>query len=146
MKQLESSSDALEKLPGTPFWFFVVGPCDSPNFSHRRETIIHFREVALRFPWITPGPVDTQPSFASCVLAGNMFLIVGACLVTHVRYLSLIGPSLHLIQYVRQSCFYVQCLFDFIGADERIFAILEEARKLVVPHKFDEGFGVGFPI
>src|SRR6188474_641573 len=78
MEQLECAGDSLQEARAAPLPTFVCRPGDSSYLGHRREPVVHLREVALRLPGVAPGPVDADAALAARVLARNMSLVVGA--------------------------------------------------------------------
>jgi hypothetical protein len=56
------------------------------------------------------------------------------------------APLLHLVKHRGQTCFHLQRLLYFVGGNERILTIFEEARALMFAHEFDECGGIRFPI
>src|SRR6266850_4296967 len=76
VEKLERAGDALQKLRRTPLRRLVIWPEHIPHFGHRRETIVHRGGVTLRFPRITPRPVNAEATFARRVFAGHMTLVV----------------------------------------------------------------------
>src|SRR3954449_4232520 len=53
---------------------------------------------------------------------------------------------LHLVEQGGHGAFHLQCLFDLISCDIRVFAILQEARALVFADELDEGWRIRFPV
>src|SRR5262249_118590 len=84
MKQFECARDALEKLSCTPFRLFIIRPNHSAHLGHSRKAILHFHEIALRFPWVAPTPIDAQAPLAWRVLARDVVLLVGTGCITHL--------------------------------------------------------------
>ena len=62
------------------------GPIESPrtwakrraDLGHRREPVVHFRRVTVRFPRVAPGPVNAKASFARRVFSRDVILVVSA--------------------------------------------------------------------
>ena len=88
MEEFKRTGNTLEKLRCAPFGLLIVRPQHCADFGHRGEAVFHRCRVALRFPWITPRPVDADAAFARRVFAGDVVLIVGArvCLCIHGRF------------------------------------------------------------
>ena len=64
----------------------VARPCHPADFGHGREAIVHFREVAIGFPWVAPGPVDAESSLARRVWRATRG---SGCKFARLRMLSL---------------------------------------------------------
>src|SRR4051812_45826577 len=64
----------------------------------------------------------------------------------HLSWPTLRRALLHLIEHVSQSLLHFQRLLDLISCDVRVFAILHEARAMVVANKLYECWNVGLPI
>ena len=77
-EQLQRSTDALQEIHLVPLGGFEVRPRDPTNLSHRGKPIVQLREIAVGFPRIAPGPVNTYAAFAGRVLTGDVVLVVGA--------------------------------------------------------------------
>ncbi len=77
----------------TPLRRLVVGPQHGAYFSHRGEAIFHRCGVALRFPRVTPRPVDAQATLARRVSAGDVVLVIGTRWRQHAHARSLSFPN-----------------------------------------------------
>src|SRR3954471_6184244 len=53
---------------------------------------------------------------------------------------------LHLVEQGGHGAFHLQGLFDLVGCDIRVFAVLQEARALVFANELDEGWRIRFPV
>src|SRR3954453_2965129 len=53
---------------------------------------------------------------------------------------------LHLVEQGGHGAFPLQGLFDLVGCDIRVFAVLQEARALVSADELDEGWRIRFPV
>ena len=78
VEQLQRAGDPLEEVCGAPFRRLVGRPRHPADFGHRRETVVHLRQIAVGFPRVAPRPVDAHAAFARRVFAGDVVLVVGA--------------------------------------------------------------------
>ncbi len=79
MEQLEACRRSPAGNCAAPPLRLLVGwPHHRAHFGHGREAILHRGRIALRLERKAPGPVDAQPAFARCVLAGDVVLVIGA--------------------------------------------------------------------
>ena len=93
MEKLQRTGDALQELRRAPLRRLVARPQNVADLGHRREAVFHRGGIALRFPRITPGPVDAQAALAACIFARDVVLVVGACwLQLFMAVSSLVGP------------------------------------------------------
>src|SRR6266403_4442119 len=76
VEQLQGSGNSLQKMHRIPFRSLVGRPGNSAHFSHGREAVVKLCDISVGLPWVTPGPVDGNTSFAWSVLAGRMILVV----------------------------------------------------------------------
>ena len=73
MEQLQCSCDSLKEILASHSGVSYLASHPA-NFGHRRKSVVHFREVAVGFPRIAPGPVDAEPSFCpehTCGVCGS---------------------------------------------------------------------------
>src|SRR4029450_12783897 len=78
MKQLEGPGDALKKQLCGVLSGFVRRPGHAAHFGDGREAVVHFRDVAIRFPGVAPRPIDAEPAFPRGVRTWNLDLVVRA--------------------------------------------------------------------
>src|SRR6185312_5586930 len=64
----------------------VVGPGHAPNFSDGGEAIVHFSDVAIGFPRITPGPVNAHARFSRSVFSRDLNLVIGPRTTFYLRH------------------------------------------------------------
>src|SRR5436190_5299787 len=79
VEQLQRPGDSLKKFRCSPLRPLVIWPGYPTDFCHRREAVVQFRGITLRFPGIAPRPVNAHPPFAWCVFSRQMDLIVCSC-------------------------------------------------------------------
>src|SRR5258705_9349381 len=77
-RQFERAGDHLKKRLRGVLRRLVVRPGDSTHLADRGESIVHLRDVAVRFPRVAPGPVDAEAPLAWRVRTRNFDLVVGA--------------------------------------------------------------------
>src|SRR3977135_2985458 len=78
MKQFERAGDPLKKQLRGVLGRIVVRPGASTQLGDRGESIVHLRDVAVRFPLVAPGPVDAEAPLAWRVRTRNFDLVVCA--------------------------------------------------------------------
>ena len=87
MEQLQRAGDSLQEVGAAPLRALVGRPRDPSDLGHRRESIVHLRDVATRLPRIAPSPINADPPLAGRVLASDVILVVSASRlnVSHTR-------------------------------------------------------------
>src|SRR6266403_4745243 len=75
VEQLQGSGNSLQKMHRIPVHSLIRWPGNSAHFSHGREAVVKRCDISVGLPWVTPGPVDGDTSFA-CILARYMILVV----------------------------------------------------------------------
>src|SRR5277367_1471538 len=78
VEEFQRSCDALKILCRAPLWGLVERPEHIADFGHSREAVFKRGGIALRFPGITPRPVDADAPPARTVFPGDMVLVVCA--------------------------------------------------------------------
>src|SRR6478735_2983574 len=77
MEQFQRAGDTLQEALIGELRFLESRPGYAPDLGHRREAVVQHGQVALRFPWIAPGPVDAQASAAGRAFSQAVALVVG---------------------------------------------------------------------
>src|SRR3954464_9176403 len=78
MEELERPRNPLQEHFLRVLGRFPMRPADSPDFRHRREAVVHFRDIAVCFPGIAPRPIDTEAALPRRVFAELMLLVIRA--------------------------------------------------------------------
>src|SRR5436190_3197517 len=75
--KFKSTGNALQKCPLRPLWFLIPRPSHAADLGHCREPVIQFGDITVCFPWIAPGPVNTEALAACYILSRLIDLIIG---------------------------------------------------------------------
>src|SRR5258708_35865604 len=75
VEQFQGPGNPLQEMHAVPFRSLIGRPGNSAHFSHCREAVVKLCDIAVGLPWVTPGPVDGNTSFAWSVLAGRRILV-----------------------------------------------------------------------
>src|SRR5205814_4667 len=78
VEHFERAGDALQRRLRRVLTGLIRRPGHPTHFGDGGEAIVHLRDVAVRLPRVTPGPVDAEAPLAWRVRARNLDLVVCA--------------------------------------------------------------------
>src|SRR5579862_6460215 len=90
VEELERPLDALQKHLIRICLRFVRRPRDAAHFGHRRKPIVQLSDVAIRFPGVTPRPINAEAAFAFDVWPRYVELVICAAGRAHCIWSSIV--------------------------------------------------------